>query len=367
MSKNRVIYACAISASIAAYFSTSIQDMGGSTSEDNVSEKPVQIIKNRKDDQQEQGVLRTQPDSPDGNVSQLYSSNSNYAIENELVEKVEIADALYDKSVFDIVEPLIRRSSMFELRSSDEQKEEAAAFIVESRWRRHYESAGLNPVEQQRASDLLIRFNTHNLELSHAYAQGLSAGDGAERYKLSDIERELRNILPGEKVDSLIEEYVEVIANRPISIEHAKVYEDRANYPAFAAVTSGDAVELNAYLAAGTSVNELRNYDSGQSLLHYAISLESEDLVEVIVDYEPRLDIKDSHGNTPLNLAAKQGNIEMVRLLLEAGADPTSRDAIGLTPAMGARLRGLRASDPYMHNQTADYIERYLVISKGTC
>ena len=360
MPKKYVLYACAISASSAAYFFLNIKNIEEGDGEVNSSEKSIQIIKSTKAEPQERGVLRTVPDDLNREGVKFCSSNLHGVIANESGKKAEIADALYDKSVFDVVEPLVRRSSMFELRSAGEQKEEAAAFIVESRWKRHYESAGLSLAEQQQASDLLIRLNTHNLELSHASEQGLSIGEISKRYRLSDIERELRNILPGEKVDALIRGYTEVIAGRPISIEHVKVYEDRENYPAFAAVTSGDAVELNAYLAAGANVNELRYYDPDQSLLHYAISFESEELVEVIVAYEPSLDIKDSRGDTPLNLAAKQGNTKIVRLLLEAGADPTSRDARGLTPAMGARLRGLRAKDPSMHEQTADYIEQFL-------
>lgn len=296
--------------------------------------------------------------------SQPHFFNSKSIDEQDPDKKAEIADALFDKDVFDVIGPMVRKSSMFEYRSTWNKKEETAAFIVDSRWKQHFSAAGLTPAERQRASDLLIRLNTHNLEVSQASAQGLSDSEIGERYRLSDIERELRASLPNEKVDILFGDYVDAVADRPIGIEHARAYENRTKYPAYAAVTSDDPMELNAYLAAGANVNELREYDAAQTLLHYAISLESEELVEVIVAYNPKLDTRDSRGDTPLNLAAKQGNIEIVRLLIDAGADPASRDANGLTPAMGARLRGLRASDPAEHNQTAAYIEQSIATLK---
>jgi ankyrin repeat protein len=39
------------------------------------------------------------------------------------------------------------------------------------------------------------------------------------------------------------------------------------------------------------------------------------------------------HGKTPLHFAAMQGQDQMIRLLLQSGADPDARDALGQTPA----------------------------------
>ncbi len=48
-------------------------------------------------------------------------------------------------------------------------------------------------------------------------------------------------------------------------------------------------------------------------------------------------DPADDHGNTPLLLAADRGEAECVRLLLEAGADPTRRNQAGESPMDAAR------------------------------
>mmetsp|Transcript_44404 Transcript_44404/g.72291 ORF Transcript_44404/g.72291 Transcript_44404/m.72291 type:complete len:711 (+) Transcript_44404:125-2257(+) len=66
-------------------------------------------------------------------------------------------------------------------------------------------------------------------------------------------------------------------------------------------------------------------------MLHRAVYRNSEDEVMAILQQQTDINVDevDLHGNTPLHLAVKFGNIVIVHLLLEHGADPKKKDATG--------------------------------------
>jgi cytohesin len=91
--------------------------------------------------------------------------------------------------------------------------------------------------------------------------------------------------------------------------------------------------------------------DTGENALHYAISKTSEinDRVEIVkvliaagtdvnkktlVGKPTLCFMRDAHlkGETPLHRAAAYGNAVMIKMLLEAGAEPSTKDANGDTP-----------------------------------
>lgn len=76
---------------------------------------------------------------------------------------------------------------------------------------------------------------------------------------------------------------------------------------------------------------------TGTPLLSCAALQGSTDIIKLLLDHGADVNRKDTHGQTPLILAAWQGDAEDVKLLLDKHADVTLRDATGKTALMWAQ------------------------------
>jgi ankyrin repeat protein len=69
----------------------------------------------------------------------------------------------------------------------------------------------------------------------------------------------------------------------------------------------------------------------GWTPLHYAATNSHVEVIRLLLDNYAYVDAASPNGSTPLMMAAMYGNSSAVKTLLEAGADPTLKNAIGLT------------------------------------
>ena len=79
-------------------------------------------------------------------------------------------------------------------------------------------------------------------------------------------------------------------------------------------------------IARGADVNK-----TGWSPLHYAATGGHQAMISLLLDAHAYLDADSPNGTTPLMMAAQYGSIAAVRQLLEAGADASLRNQLGLT------------------------------------
>ncbi|XP_011445310.1 putative ankyrin repeat protein PA3287 [Crassostrea angulata] len=98
----------------------------------------------------------------------------------------------------------------------------------------------------------------------------------------------------------------------------------------FQCVLSGDEETVKNYLKLGKNPN-LRN-KNGNSLIHLAVEAGDPDIVEMFLcDDRCQVDGINDLGQTPLMCAITLNDLELVKLLMKAGADVEIRDKTGKT------------------------------------
>jgi ankyrin repeat protein len=86
---------------------------------------------------------------------------------------------------------------------------------------------------------------------------------------------------------------------------------------------------------------------TGWAPLHYAAAGGHVEIIQLLLDENAYIDAESPNKTTPLMMAAHYGSPEAARLLLQAGADPTLRNDLGLTAAnfaQGANRKELAAT-----------------------
>ncbi len=88
-------------------------------------------------------------------------------------------------------------------------------------------------------------------------------------------------------------------------------------------------------------------------LHHAAFSGDTELAENLLKRRSTQIDYRDKNGNTPLHLAVRQNHLEMVKLLVEKGADMEAANNAGLTPLSDARVRGFKEIEDYLIDRGA--------------
>jgi len=89
------------------------------------------------------------------------------------------------------------------------------------------------------------------------------------------------------------------------------------------AAASGDEASLRELFKGGVDINTID--EKKNTALHHASKLGRTDLMRFLIENGAALNALNDRSSTPLHLTEK--NIDAIRILLEAGADPNIKDA----------------------------------------
>lgn len=96
--------------------------------------------------------------------------------------------------------------------------------------------------------------------------------------------------------------------------------------PLMLAALKGNLDLARKLIARGADVNK-----TGWAPLHYAATAGNVSMIQLLLDENAYIDAESPNKSTPLMMAAYYGSIASVKALLEAGADPTLRNELGLS------------------------------------
>ncbi len=107
---------------------------------------------------------------------------------------------------------------------------------------------------------------------------------------------------------------------------------DKDESPLMLASIRGHVDLVKLLIAKDADVNK-----TGWTPLHYAASGAKAQVISILLDHSAYIDAESPNDSTPLMMAAMYGNADCVKLLLEAGADPTLKNQLGMTASEFAR------------------------------
>lgn len=101
------------------------------------------------------------------------------------------------------------------------------------------------------------------------------------------------------------------------------------------AARSGDAAAMKSALAAGGGT-EGQERMSQRTALHFAAENGNMEVVRMLLDAKANANAQDRTGKTPVTIAAERGKPEVLKALIAAGGNPNSRDQVEGSPLLWA-------------------------------
>lgn len=259
----------------------------------------------------------------------------------------DIAESIFNSKEFEKYRELAGDSLKVPTHSDQDKISLIVGGEFELLWREPLESLALSDFEKASVSQLIyndirLRAELHtmlaNFEINmQEYENALAA--------LPSLYTSLESHISLSDIDQLKNAQGQVVRERDFSPELYSALEDMEKNPAYSMVYSDDFEALENYLSSGLDVGQTRAAKPDFSLIDAAVSMRSPRIVRLLIDYGAEINTIDSDGDTPLHRAASQGSLEIVKALLNAGADVDAKNDMGLKAASIAKIAELSSLD----------------------
>lgn len=111
-------------------------------------------------------------------------------------------------------------------------------------------------------------------------------------------------------------------------------YDDLKMYQS---LEDGNLDYIKTYLFKYNKINKvLTNDDLGNYIIHIATRYYKKKVYDLIMAMRPKINVKNTYGDTPLHIACKYGHTEAINELFKQDAEVNSRNKKGMTPLMMA-------------------------------
>ena len=148
------------------------------------------------------------------------------------------------------------------------------------------------------------------------------------------------------------------ISTKKIDEKHAKRLQESIQFPLHFGAAIGDIELVKRGLNSGALVDS-KEGTKGSTPLMFAAQFGYEDIVRLLVDKGADVNAKNNSSLTPLMSAAYGGQIENVRFLVEKGADVNAKNNDSWTPLVCAAWRGDEEIIRFLVEKGADVNAKY--------
>ncbi|MDF1766432.1 MAG: ankyrin repeat domain-containing protein [Gammaproteobacteria bacterium] len=211
---------------------------------------------------------------------------------------------------------------------------------VELNWQPILDAINLDPGTSREAAAIITDALARKYELIHMWTNGdISQAKYSEsEAQLMSISERLATVLDESEMRKFSEQRQLATQSYDYGENFYRISEEIEQGSLYPLILGDDQSTLSAYLAAGADANAKRVSEPDTSLLTKAISVRSDGAAILLIAHGADVNFANADGFTVLHQAAEMGNANLVAHLIDAGADPTAKSRMGLTPLMAARL-----------------------------